>query len=53
MTKPALNKTSLKNQRDNLKLYQQYLPSLDLKRQQFLAELKKARERFAQTEVEI
>ena len=53
MTKPALNKTSLKNQRDSLKLYQQYLPSLDLKRQQFLAELKKARERFAQTEAEI
>ena len=53
MTKPALNKTSLKNQRDNLNLYGQYLPSLDLKRQQFLAELKKAKDRYAKTTAEI
>jgi V/A-type H+-transporting ATPase subunit D len=36
MSRPALNKSSLKIERDYLSLYQQYLPSLDLKRQQFL-----------------
>ncbi|MCB2182418.1 MAG: V-type ATP synthase subunit D [Desulfobulbaceae bacterium] len=40
MSRPALNKSSLKNQRDQLKLYKQYLPSLDLKRQQFLGLVK-------------
>lgn len=41
MPPPALNKTSLKHQRDQLAVYQRYLPSLDLKRQQFLALVKK------------
>jgi V/A-type H+-transporting ATPase subunit D len=35
----ALNKTSLKQQRDQAKTYRQYLPSLELKRQQLLAAL--------------
>jgi len=38
----ALNKTTLKQQRDQAKTYRQYLPSLDLKRQQLQAALKKA-----------
>lgn len=48
--KVALNKSSLKSQQADLKLYKQYLPSLDLKRQQFLAELRKARDEKAATE---
>jgi hypothetical protein len=40
MAKLAINKTSLKKQRDQLKLFQRFLPSLDLKRQQLLTEYK-------------
>ncbi len=39
----ALNKTTLKQQRDQLKTFRRFLPSLDLKRQQLLAALKQAR----------
>jgi V/A-type H+-transporting ATPase subunit D len=39
----ALNKTTLKQQRDQAKTYKQFLPSLELKRQQLLAALKTAR----------
>lgn len=39
----ALNKTTLKQQRDQAKTFQQFLPSLDLKRQQLLVALKQAR----------
>lgn len=39
----ALNKTTLKQQRDQLKTYKRFLPSLELKRQQLLAALKQAR----------
>jgi V/A-type H+/Na+-transporting ATPase subunit D len=46
----ALNKTTLKQQRDQLKTFKKFLPSLDLKRQQLLAALKVARVEFAQTE---
>lgn len=38
----ALNKTSLKQQRDQAKTYRQFLPSLELKRQQLLAALNHA-----------
>lgn len=38
----ALNKTSLKQQRDHAKTYRQYLPSLELKRRQLLAALNRA-----------
>ena len=38
----ALNKSSLKGERDRLKTYQRFLPSLDLKRQQLMVEFKKA-----------
>ncbi len=50
----ALNKTSLKQQRDQLAMFRRFLPSLDLKRQQLLGALKQSREELlaAQAEVE-
>jgi len=50
----ALNKSSLKQQRDQLATYRRFLPSLDLKRQQLLSTLKEGRAALeaAQTEVE-
>jgi V/A-type H+/Na+-transporting ATPase subunit D len=45
----ALNKTTLKQQRDQLKTFKKFLPSLDLKRQQLLAALKVARSELAET----
>ena len=44
----ALNKTTLKQQRDQAKTYKQFLPSLDLKRQQLLAQLKTAKGQWAE-----
>ena len=49
MPKIAFNKTALKKERDQLKLYRQFLPSLDMKRQQFLLEQKKARQLVRQS----
>lgn len=50
----ALNKSTLKQQRDELQTYRKFLPSLDLKRQQLLAAVKLARVQWdaAQTESE-
>ncbi|MFP3982896.1 MAG: V-type ATP synthase subunit D [Desulfurivibrionaceae bacterium] len=45
----TLNKTALKAERDKLSLYEQYLPSLDLKRQQFLFEIRKAKKERDET----
>jgi V/A-type H+-transporting ATPase subunit D len=39
MAKVALNKNSLTKERDKLKLYRRILPSLELKRQQLMAQL--------------
>jgi V/A-type H+-transporting ATPase subunit D len=49
----ALNKSALKQQRDQLKMFRRFLPSLDLKRQQLLAALKQARQDLAAVEREI
>lgn len=49
----ALNKTTLKQQRDQAKTFKQFLPSLDLKRQQLLVALKQARNIHAAVEAEI
>jgi V/A-type H+/Na+-transporting ATPase subunit D len=49
----ALNKTTLKQQRDQLKMFKRFLPSLDLKRQQLLAALKQARRELAEVEREV
>ncbi|AFY68370.1 V-type ATPase, D subunit [Thalassoporum mexicanum PCC 7367] len=43
MAKVALNKSSLKNQKDQKDTYQKFLPSLDLKKQQLQGEAGKAR----------
>jgi V/A-type H+-transporting ATPase subunit D len=53
MSKLAINKSSLKKQRDQLKLFQRFLPSLDLKRQQLMTELKQSQEQLVVTEDEI
>ena len=49
----ALNKSSLKQQRDQLKMFKRFLPSLDLKRQQLLAALKEARGELAVVQQQI
>ncbi len=50
MTKLSLTKSGLQKQRNELRLYQKLLPSLDLKRMQLTAELNKARVQLAATE---
>ena len=49
----ALNKSSLKSQQDQLKMFQRFLPSLDLKRQQLLAAYKTARDELAEAEADV
>ena len=49
----ALNKTSLKQQRDQLAMFRRFLPSLDLKRQQLLGALKQSREEFLASQAEV
>jgi V/A-type H+-transporting ATPase subunit D len=46
----ALSKSSLQQQRDNLRLFERFLPSLELKRQQLTAEYKKAMQVLAEAE---
>jgi V/A-type H+/Na+-transporting ATPase subunit D len=46
----ALSKSSLQQQRDRLRLFERFLPSLELKRQQLTAEYKKALQVLAQAE---
>lgn len=53
MAAVSINKTTLKKEKDQLRLYQQFLPSLDLKRQQFLMEQKKARRQVEKTLIAI
>ena len=50
--KLAFTKSSLKSQRDNLAMYEQFLPSLDLKRRQLVAEHQRCRERLFQLDQE-
>ena len=50
MSKLAINKSSLKHQRDQLTLFQRFLPSLDLKRQQLLTEFKASQQELAEDE---
>lgn len=49
MAKIKLSKHELARQRNNLKLYQKLLPSLDLKRRQLTVELKRARTELEDT----
>ncbi|GAA4648962.1 V-type ATP synthase subunit D [Kistimonas scapharcae] len=60
MAKIALNKSSLNREKRNLKTFNRYLPALELKRQQLMAERKKAedavreaRERIEQIEKDV
>ena len=53
MAKLSLSKSGLQKQRDELRLYQRLLPSLDLKRMQLSGELKHARQQLAEAEVEV
>ena len=46
----ALSKSSLQQQREKLRLFERFLPSLELKRQQLMAEYKKALEALAEAE---
>ncbi len=46
----SLSKSSLQRQREKLRLYERFLPSLELKRQQLAAEHKKAVEALAEAE---
>jgi len=49
----ALNKSSLKAERDRLETYERFLPSLDLKRQQLMVELKTAERALSARQREI
>src|SRR6516162_6226463 len=46
----SLSKSSLQHQHEKLRLYERFLPSLELKRQQLSAEYKKAVEALAEAE---
>lgn len=50
MTRLALNKAQLAREMTDLAMYRRFLPSLDLKRQQLMAERKKAETRVAEIE---
>ena len=49
----TLNKSSLKAERDRLKTFQRFLPSLDLKRQQLMVEFKNAQRILRATQGEV
>jgi len=53
VAKEALNKGALQKQREQLKLYQRVLPSLDLKRQQLTLEVNRAKEELAKIRAEV
>jgi len=52
MARLAANKSTLKDQRDKLKLYRKFLPSLELKKQQLLTEFQKAQAELKEAEQE-
>lgn len=53
MAKIALNKSALQKERDQLRLYQRLLPSLDLKRRQLTVELGRAEDQLAKDQAEV
>jgi V/A-type H+-transporting ATPase subunit D len=53
MAKLNLSKSGLHKQREDLKLYQRVLPSLDLKRMQLMGELKRARLQLQEAEAHV
>jgi V/A-type H+-transporting ATPase subunit D len=50
MARLSLNKSSLSNESRQLKTYERFLPSLEMKRKQLMAERAKAREHLVRTE---
>ncbi len=52
MSKIKLTKNELKNQRDALKRFERYLPTLQLKKQQLQLEVRQARERLRELDEE-
>ncbi|MBY0585650.1 V-type ATP synthase subunit D [bacterium] len=53
MARLALNKSSLKKQRDQLKTYKKFLPSLDLKRQQLMIEWRSSQRELERLDSEL
>ena len=53
MAKLALNKSALSREKQRKTSYERYLPSLELKQKQLLAERKKAQQELAQHRAEI
>ena len=53
MASLTLNKSALKTERDRLKTFERFLPSLDLKRQQLMVEFKRAQRVLKDTQREI
>ena len=53
MAELNLSKSGLQKQRDDLRLYERVLPSLDLKRMQLSAELKRARQQLAEAKTAV
>lgn len=53
MAKIALNKSAMTRERNQLRLYQRVLPSLDLKRRQLTLELARAREQLEKDQAEV
>ncbi|EFK10106.1 V-type ATPase, D subunit [delta proteobacterium NaphS2] len=52
MAKLILSKSGLQKQRENMRLYERVLPSLELKRMQLTAELKRAQEQCARSKAD-
>jgi V/A-type H+-transporting ATPase subunit D len=52
MSKLVLSKSGLHKQRENMRLYERVLPSLELKRMQLTSELKRARKRLDNARVD-
>ena len=50
MAKVKLTKTALKKERDNLKQYERFLPTLQLKKQQLQLEMRQCQDRIARNE---
>ena len=53
MARLALSKSALQHERQNLQMYQQFLPSLDLKRRQLMAEHSRAQEALAKAQEQV
>ena len=53
MSKIALNKSALNNEKKQLKIFERYLPALELKRQQLTIELRKAKKALHEVKLKI